>query len=468
MRSLTLRSTSCALIAILAISSKSGADPAATKDYRVLNREAALRLRDIMRACPDRIWRDYSWRELNVVFIDNVKSAAQTALSVADDRIFEISTSEIPAASLRSHYNFYRSPSGRQWMSIHTDLIASDRLDLPEQDLVERVIRLSIHEGFHQVGQSGWRIRATVRGTELPIHWEPRFYRSLLFDALKGAYLEPARSEEQLSAAKYWYSRWSTEFPQETLSTTDGYEGTARYSDIMALGLTKLGCAAEESRLHDTASSIVRSELGAIFSGEYFSFDAEGYDLGAIASLLLRRDADGTDWREKVAEGYTPLAILLASRPPAPAEEPADRKLKFVKAADHFQAEAKRHIGNTPALLARADSVFINIPGGWFEGSYSPIAFYVDSESGAEYIPMLNELIFKNGRSAMKSKPKAVFTRSLSSPCSNDAWQLVVPPTSALISGSSKLTIRDPHFEGRLYGAKKLSTSGKTWFCAGD
>ena len=71
----------------------------------------------------------------------------------------------------------------------------------------------------------------------------------MMFDRLKEFLL--TNNQSSLSKAKFWFEKWKSEFPKEAQSTTDGYEGTARYVEMIA---SKIKCNIEIKPSNDPRS----------------------------------------------------------------------------------------------------------------------------------------------------------------------------------------------------------------------
>jgi hypothetical protein len=107
----------------------------------------------------------------------------------------------------------------------------------------------------------------------------------------------------------------------------------------MATVIAELGCSASDSQIKSRIIKKIQSEYGRSVGGEeqYFGLDVEGYEIGGLAALLLRFQSATSlaSWNSRVAEGQTPLQILLGGARAEQEEAPA-------VLVTHFQALAQR------------------------------------------------------------------------------------------------------------------------------
>ncbi|MGE3262272.1 MAG: hypothetical protein AB7K68_10875 [Bacteriovoracia bacterium] len=435
-----------------------------------INAEITKRLLTVMSSngCSERIWPGYSWENLTVVFIGD---EVHQAFSAKEKRVFSVSSDQLPSAAIKTAYFFFKQKDGSEWMSINTALDLSTGPKRNPEEVAKDNFRLAIHEGFHWVAQKNWHIYEGNRGTELPIRWEPRLYRSIMFSQLKAALAEKNQTETQLRKARYWYDRWSSEYPDEVISTADGYEGSARYSDWTGYALSELGCDASEAQLSVFVQSILDSNYGFAMNGDLFAFDVEGYELGSLAAFLLRRDYVNDDWQEKLSEGQSPVAILLEKFSPVFSEPDLAMQQKFKDSGKKFQEEADKLVGHATALLAAHGTVFVSIPRSWYLGSFSPLGFFIDRATNIQLVPMGMPLTFTSpsGTSAMRSELNAVFLSNPQAPCGSPSdWQFAVSGTKIHFSETGQARLEDSFFSGNLSGVTAQSATGAQWFCAGE
>lgn len=438
-------------------------------DAEEANKEIAARLFNVMGSCANRIWPNYSWQNLNVVLIGPDSSKTQIALSVKQNRIFKVPTVDLPIAALKTSYAFFDLKDGSQWMSINTAQDIRERPHFSYADIVRDNVRFAIHEGFHRKGQTGWKIYEGNRGTAVPILAEPRLQRAMIFDHLRAALLFPDKKEEELRRARHWYDQWKNHYPDEVISTADGYEGSARYSDWIGFALSEFGCSASEKQVQAYIDSILPTHFGLSVGGEIFAFDFEGYEIGALAAFLLRRSENPGSWQQRLAASETPLSILMESVHPEAESAPEEKVMKFNDSAKRFQAEAIERIGSSIDLFKDPNAIFVSIPRNWYKGSFSPLSFYIDRATNVQLIPMAIPMRFERGSSSLESLAGAVFLSNLRPPCGADGdWQFVVGPSSVERIEPGSLKIFGTSYRGELKGQSQKAGDGRIWFCAGD
>jgi len=437
-------------------------------DVSKANLEIAERLLKVMGSCANRVWPLYSWDDLNVVLIGSEHIEAQTALSVKQNRIFEIKSSDLPSAALKTAFSFFEAKDGKKWMSINTARDVRERPHFSYSDIVRDNVRFAIHEGFHRLGQLGWKIYEGNRGTPIPILPEPRLYRSMLFERLREALLRPERTNEELQKARYWYDKWHEGYPEEVASTTDGYEGSARYVDWVGFALSEHGCSASEEKIEGYINSILTSHFGLSVSADIFAFDFEGYEVGALASFLLRRVDISEKWQPRLTNGETPLSILMEEVSSRAEAAPDKKTAKFNESAEKFQRQAHELVGASLSLLNKPDSILVSVPRNWYEGSFSPLNFYIDRATKLQLTPMAIPMHFEGESSSFDSGIGAVFLSGLSSPCGNEGdWQFVISGPSVEKDQSEYLRLTGVAHSGFLKGRSYKAVDGRFWFCAG-
>ncbi|WP_248799155.1 hypothetical protein [Pseudomonas sp. MWU13-2105] len=219
----------------------------------------------------------------------------------------------------------YRRFEKIEWQGRPAVFIGLGR-DLPEVELqrlkhpeaVPELFDLATHEAFHFYAEDDWaRGPLSERSTLYPAVVEPRLYRNRVIRHLLAA----TRGElDALGRASYWYRRWLNEFADEAerIRDTDRTEGSARYvesvAQLLAMGL--------EPRSPEWEARLLR-QLSPLGRADYLAVDHESYTLGLLAGYLL--DRRRLDWLPRVAQGETPLGLLLG--PVAPISDSPDELL---------------------------------------------------------------------------------------------------------------------------------------------
>lgn len=421
----------------------------------------------VMGSCPDLIWPNYSWKDLDIVL---ARKAAkdQTVVSVRDGKSRQVPSNQFPQEALETSFSFFEL-GGRQMMSLSVTEAAETSSDLSQA--ADEVYALGIHEAFHFLVQATWKESDAIRGTEYPISHEPRLVRRLLFDRLKSAFLDPKKRDAYLGYASFWFEKWKANYPYELKTTTDGYEGTARYADAVAKILQSKGCGAKKSEFDHLLAATVQTELGSSVSGTELALDAEGYEIGSLAAFILQYQMGHTSWMAEIASGKTPVEVLL-SGVTAVLDNSIDPKLRkqFETSGIKAQKEAEALVGESVQRTNDPSAVIIALPQNWFNGSYSPLGFFVDSKNERAYIPLEDALTLKSpsGTGTLDSKPKAVILDS-QGPCAS-RWNFILLKsdlTEKSVAGQLTLAISSPFLKGTVAGNYQYDSASKlAWFCA--
>lgn len=421
--------------------------------------ELAARFHKTMVVCPDRIWADYSWNGLRVLFA-YPKGETSYLWDASTNSIQAVKNDSLPPHLLTGSYNFFESEGLK---ALALEMNDSGTFD---------PFNLGVHEFFHYHGQSDWMHPAGGgRGTDYPLSWQSRFYRRMTFDNLK-AYFEFGR-EEDLRKARYWFEKWEREYPLEAKATTDGYEGTARYLDTLASVVDSLGCSASDADLKKLAVQHVKNAFGYSVSGDYFALDSEGYDIGALAALILRFDGhDLKTWNIRMKRGETPLQVLLERVAPLEEAEPAELREKFEAKVSAVNKNWGKLIDNDISNWSDRDYIRVSFPLKLVHTTYSPKFFARSVELDRRLMPLALELHLNssNGGSSVRLQPNAVvFLSDPSNPCKDvSLFGITLVRRSALQFDSSTQTVavETPSLVGRLAGQIKADEAGFEYFCA--
>lgn len=196
--------------------------------------------------------------------------------------------------------------------------------------LSEVLFGAATDELFHSWQQRGKSLsRGEPRGTEYPLAVTPRLYRAMLYDDVLAAYQDPHQKRQHLANAAYWYSRWQKEYADEARRAvpTDASEGAAGYFDAIANAVAQ---GADRDNRDDLREHVAYQPLDQDVDPRQLTVDGEAAPLGALAGLLLdedkkpgKKDEDKNSWQKQVAQGQTPVGLLLRGVRPA-AEQPSD------------------------------------------------------------------------------------------------------------------------------------------------
>lgn len=431
--------------------------PAHGADFRSVNHKAALGLANVMGNCAGRVWPGYDWRELTVVLGD---AGQPTHFLVNGGKVEEIAASKLPAHLFGSPYEFFVH-EGRRGLAVSASAW-SQTIGLEEEGrLVPDVIGLAAHEGFHNHGQSTWASRRGSRGTEIPVRWEPRFYRQMAYLNLRAALLK-ARPEA-LPRAAYWHSRWASGFAREVLASTDGYEGTANFVEHVTVALSSLGCQASEAELSQELRRRAKAELPESMSDGRPSLDGEGYKMGVHAALLLR-EMGNQAWYQEMKAGRTPVDVLLGGMVPSAEAAPPELEDAAKKAVALEQASVDLKLGEAIRTIDSGEAIFLSVPTAWYQGSYSSGGFFVDVGRALNFNPLARGIRFNASPGfGLEAQSGAVMVHNESPPCSG--WNFVAAK-KWLSPDRKELRPAGLFLSGRLRGTVKRGPDGREWFCA--
>ncbi len=435
-----------------------------TIDVRKANLEVARSILSTINDCGNNIWPGYDLKTLNFVFVDE-EDGELVALSTAQNQVLSFKRELMPASALRSVFANFKV-EGQNWMAINTQKI-SLRKGATFDEVVAESYQLAVHEAFHNTMQINWT-QPEARGTFIPIKWEPRFYRAMIYNNLLQAFINTGNNQGDLSRARFWYDQWSQNFPEEVAITADGYEGTAKYTEILADTFRQIGCHASPAELQTTLIKQIKELQLGFTDGTNSSLDGEGYEIGSLAAFLLRQQ-NNSSWYGEVAKGVTPLAQLLVSYQPMTETVDDAYKIAFMKTREDEQGRVDVFVGAAYRLFGTPDAQYVSIPKKWRPaGSFSPFNFYVDPKLNITLMPMFGEMEFadlKSG-SSLKSLQRAVYLE-IENPCDQNGWSMVVAKSEVSVT-SNKYEIKNKFVQGTLAGSIKIGRGGQSWLCAGE
>lgn len=409
--------------------------------------------------CTERLWPDFTWKDLQILVVD----PAQESLPILDGTTGEVT--RLPSkdfqhqAELRAAFSFF-TEKGKQWMSVNTDFGAHLRDSL-------QFFGFGVHESFHRLAQKNWVIKDGGRGTLLPVRWEPRYFRAMLENNLRD-FLKSG-DVQSLRHAAYWYRQWTQKAPSEVQSTTDGYEGTAHYVEILSMGLAEFGCQITEDSLKEKVLQEVAASWSLLQVKGGMSLDAEGYALGGLAGWILRWKKRVPDWQKRVAQGETPLDVLLGSVTPLFEDTDAAVAEDFKETATSKQDEADMALGETYKNLDSVDLVMLSFPANWKPGATSFKGFFLDPSKDYWFGVLAEELEFRNGSSLVRTeKGLSLVQTAHRSPCEPTQWNFALTKKDFQALDAGHFQIRSSKVNGTLKGVSRQGSDGALWFCAQD
>lgn len=416
--------------------------------------KVAKHLTEVMATCPERIWPNYSYKDIDVLLLSEV---TEPQLWTAAKGLQKIDESKVPAEAKNFIYSKLEI-NGRKVVGIFVDKGS------PWILLGNELFQLIVHEGFHFYAQTDWVRREGKRGTAYPLHSEPRYQRRMVYEEMFNYSQDPKKSQDRLGKAVHHHNQWTKGSPDEVLSTTDGYEGTARFVDALANILSERGCQAPDSELYAIHNGKISFDLGPYLDPRRLALDSEGYGIGAMTSFILHFENIAPNWHSLIRQGKTPTEILFENVPAVVAADNADLKKQYQEAVDTENSKIKALIQPTIDELKSTEMIRVTPPVSAMQG-YSPIGHFLPSElPGITIIPLAMELPFRGSNWTMTlSKQSAVFS-VVSSPCIM-GWASFMVPANLLGADETKLEIKTEKINGSMPGELRMDSSGVQWFC---
>ena len=321
---------------------------------------------------------------------------------------------------------------------------------------------LAFHEGFHHIFQSrenGWaRDKSFQRGDRYPDNWRPRYYRRMLYESLKKAFL--GNNSNSLGQATFWYNKWKKEFPGEVPQSVDRQEGVATYYDVMSVVNSILGCRATRIEMF----AFIRKNFN-MFIETPSDFNSEGYNIGGLSGILMW-NPEQLDWQDRVVAGESPVEILLSSSQEIHDQDNISIRNEIQGTVEKKNSKTKEQLDGVLDNFHSKEFVRIVIPG-HFDNKSMPVANMV--------IPMSlpGTQIYVVGKGYLSETQTGDFLRAegllsliegLSNPCGKNGKSFVVPRSIVQSKGG--------HFEGQSSSisfkvkGNIVESEGKTWLCA--
>ena len=414
--------------------------------------ELSAKFKKTMISCPDRIWSDYNWEGLKVVFV--YPSLEKSRIwDVSLDRIEMVSTSRLPTPVILSLYHFFQW-GGKPAMSLNMEL------DEP----LEGLFLFGVHEFFHNQGQKGWEKKQQFRTMSYPYEWEPRLYRRMVFDNLK--YYMAFEDPEYLRRARYWFDKWS-EHSYELMSTTDGYEGTAFYVEVLAQAIAAQGCSTPDDVLKAHVLEKVHTEFGHPVSGQAFASDKEGYEIGGLAAMILRfQRGNLNEWNLRMADGDTPLEVLLEDVIPLEEEAP----LPLIELFEETGRRSNEEVGKlVNEEISRLDDVdFVRLVGNpnFIQSNFSPTLTLRLIDKNMDLFDLGSELGFLHSQSASDyvfKKDSVIFGYPV--PLCPSGYLVTLVPQDSINLVNGVADVSTDSVEGRIEGQIIVDENGFHYFC---
>lgn len=279
----------------------------------------------------DKVWPTYDYNNHNLILFqltDEYNVSQAILLNTRERRTLE-----------KSEYEAIIPPMDQGYEEVQFDGKPSIVMSVTPQSMSEKnaadlTYRVATHEivHFYYQGDAMFNTDGESRAQSLPLEKTPRLYRQMIYQSLIHAYDNPGEQQEYLGKAKYWLEKWKGEFPEEyqSIKPTDISESMARYSDNLGTLVTADSTA--EDMYQGAEKDIKRSEI-------FYSADAESYEIGFVAGLLLDQNLPG--WKDSFYKSQlTAEELLLKESPSVPDSMDVEMETKVSNAIDTYNTES--------------------------------------------------------------------------------------------------------------------------------
>lgn len=395
----------------------------------------------VLKQCPERIWPGVDWAGQRFIFTAPSAGRAWILDESASNKMTSLSIGTLPRELLTDSFSITKSA-----VSVNLDEFSED----PTEPM-----RVAVHELFHKLGQGDWKLRANPRSPIFPFDPRPRIARAQLLAALK----EHAVGKTDLGAAAFWFRSWQRRYPEENAASTDQNEGTARYTERRLLALNQLGCGATTQQLWNydlewINRSYLNSDRGLTI---------EGYVLGAVAGLIL--DSRGEPWKPRMAEGRSPLDVLLGSHSETAVKGDPNIDGMVTRAIKNINSLVSSSLAPGMKKLESTKIFRVAIPDQWDEQTEIREGDFSSTEDRSMLYSIFPPQNF-SGPSGRLRITKSVVAYSLvgkSGPCLNALYYFPVEG-SLVRERSGRMDIRTPYLSATFRG-QRIVRDGFTYLC---
>lgn len=382
------------------------------------------------------------------------------AVDPDSDKIYELDAKNFQdKPEARSYFSFF-DHSGSKWVSVNSNFL---RGSLDPNDL----LGLAVHEDFHQHRQESSWFPSGHRVTELPLSWEPRYYRAQIDLYLRKAIENPSLRDQVLPKAKYWYDLWRLQFPNEVSSTTDGYEGSAKFAEEVGIALANYGCEISNTDLRSKVAGLLLKEVSLLELRGTARLDSEGYRIGSQSAFILRFDLGNKDWLASIEKSIGPLESLMNLVPESTSDnEPSPYLEIFKTQTANQQKEVDLSLDSTIQKIKNQNRIFVSVPHDWRQGSLSYRGFYLLKDIGID-LSILGQNFTLSGEAGTINVLDGAVDLSIESPCPTSyGWTFPILQSEQTLTADGKFSISSEKINGTLSAELIKDTQGRTWLCA--
>lgn len=405
--------------------------------------------------CPEKIWPNYDWKNVSILMLQQGFPAV--VWQGSDNKINYVEEKLVPAESYLGLYNFFEWDGGTG--------ISLNPPSVPWFLEEGSLFALAVHEGFHSVGQKNWTKPEVARGTTIPLDPQPRIYRRMLLNHLRSYFLDKNKNGDDLKKAAYWNQRWKAEYPEEAKTSTDGYEGTAKYVEELANIYADGDCNLSDAFVFDSLKKLVVKDPGYNPDSAEFVLDFEGYTFGSLAGFALTFVNGDKDWFTSMKKGVSPVDHLLDGYQPVYEDVSPIVQKQFVDGAKLANEQVDKMLGTF--LTDLFDKKFIRVALVGDGSAFSPKGFFLPKKyPELSIVPLAAGMQLNNKNESVSVAADTVLYRMSSSPCTEHGafFNAIIPVSDSLLENGF-IILSTSGLSGKMKGALKKDADGFQWFC---
>lgn len=402
--------------------------------------------------CPEKIWPNYSWKDFRVIL---ARPKSQTSFVWATDRdLEEVANEKLSVEVLGAYYHFLTYDE-KPALSVNA-----------EEARGQFLFELTVHEFFHDQGQSDWKNNPGQRGTYFPQSATPRINRRMLYDRLADYINSDLTDDKALAKAAFWYQKWKSENPEEELNSYDATEGAAEYVGKLASIIASNGCQVSKNQILASFKSEMNNEMG---KEVLLGLDSEAYEIGTLAMMLLNLIKPDLAFTTDIEQNVNPLELLLAEVKPLADEIPGAVKAKYEEAVTAINISNKKNLGSIFKDFHQPSFIKIALPNNWMITNYSPRAFILNKEMpDLITMSMGAEVKFLSGLNSFSALENSVLVSAdkLKS-CKQEGSFIAVVPRNDLKINANRVELSTQVLKAS-FDLPKSYKENDEWMCLGE